>query len=395
MKPARAAHWPELDGVRAVAVLSVMIYHFFQNGLFTGGYLGVDIFFVLSGFLITWGITVEWDRADRLSYRRFYARRALRLLPALAAVLVFAVVLVLTVLHGPTRANTIAALPWVVLYVGNWAHALWLGDMGILSHLWSLAVEEQFYLLWPLILVVILRSRVRRERAAAALLLVALGEAAYREILYRHGVSVERLAYGLDTHSDALLVGCAVALWLSSGALGRRRRPELSAGAWLAAGLIAVLIATGNGRTSFQWNYILTALAGGTVIASLVTSPPRAMTAVLASRPAVWVGRRSYGLYVWSFPIYYGLPWPKSFDGWPRYGTEMALSFLTAAASYRYVELPFLRRKSRLGSTDAGSRAGTGQRAAVRGRRPLVAAVGTSEARYPEQGQEETRHLGR
>lgn len=340
-------HWQALDGVRALAVLSVMIYHFFQPHVFTGGYLGVDVFFVLSGFLITWGLVGEWTETAGISFRRFYSRRALRLFPALAAVMVFGAVLAGTILGGPLRHQTLIGLPWIALYVGNWAEAFQVSTLGVLGHLWSLGVEEQFYILWPAVISILLHKGFRKERIAAGVAIVALLEAVYREILFRHHVPVVRLAYGLDTHSDALLAGCAVALWLSAGRIQLVDQFRLRAAAWISVGIIAVLVFTGNGDSSFQWGYPLTAAAGAIVIASLVTSPAPALAALLGSRPAVWIGRRSYGLYVWSYPVYYGLPWPKSFTGWPRDGAELTASFVVAAISYRVIELPFLRRKHR------------------------------------------------
>lgn len=337
--------WRQLDGVRAAAVLFVMLYHFYRPHLFTGGYLGVDLFFVLSGFLITWGLVGDWTAGSDRVFARFYTRRALRLFPALAAVTVFGLVLAIFFLSGQLRSQTLHGIPWILLYVGNWARATGAGNLGILAHLWSLSVEEQFYLLWPVIVMALLRRRVPFRRIAVGLLCAAGAEMAYREALYRHGTSVVRLANGLDTHSDALLVGCAVALWLAAGDLPRVPRPALDAGAWISVAVIVVLVLTGNGDTSFQWGYPLTAIAGGALISALVTGGPVPMIAVLQSRPAVWIGRRSYGLYVWSYPIYYGLPWPRSFTGWPRDGAEFALAFAVAAASYRWLELPFLRRK--------------------------------------------------
>lgn len=346
--PERGGHWAALDGVRAAAVGSVMLYHLYRPHLLPGGYLGVDVFFVLSGFLITWGLVTEWDRDGGVSYRRFYLRRALRLLPALGGVLALAAVLVGTSLQGSQRASTVAGIPWIIFYVGNWARAIGASDLGALAHLWSLAVEEQFYLLWPLLLVALLRARLRRQGIAAGLVGLAVVEAIYREALYRSGISVERLVNGLDTHSDGLMAGCAVALLLSSGALRRAPARALKVGAWASATLLVVLAETGNGNSSFQWGYPLAALGAAVVIAALVIDPPGGLNAVLGSRPAVWVGRRSYGLYVWSYPIYYALPWPRGFTGWPRDLAEIGLSFVVAATSYRILESPFLRLKHRM-----------------------------------------------
>jgi peptidoglycan/LPS O-acetylase OafA/YrhL len=344
----RPRHWPALDGMRAVAVAAVMVYHLFEPHLLPGGYLGVDMFFVLSGFLITWGLVEERDRTGGVSFGRFYARRALRLLPALAAVLAFAAVLAYTVLPPAARRETLSGIPWVLLYVGNWDKALTSHTLGILAHLWSLGVEEQFYLLWPALLVLLLRLRIRRDHLAAALAVLAAVETGYREALFWTGTPVVRLAYGLDTHSDALMLGSAVALWLSTGTLQRVRPAVLRLGSWAAIAGLAVLAETGNGDFSFQWGYPLAAVATAALVAALATSTSPLLERTLSSRAAVWTGRRSYGLYVWSLPIYMGLPWPSRFTGPARDLAEMALSFGVAAVSYRVVELPFLRRKGRL-----------------------------------------------
>lgn len=331
-----------------MAVVAVMVYHLFEPNLLPAGYLGVDMFFVLSGFLITWGLVEERDRTGGVSFGRFYARRALRLLPALAAVLVFATVLSYTVLPPATRQQTLSGIPWVLLYVGNWDKALTTNTLGILAHLWSLGVEEQFYLVWPVLLVTLLKLRVRRDHLAAALAVLAGVETGYREALFWTGTPVVRLAYGLDTHSDALMVGSAVAIWLSTGTLQRVGPSVLRTGSWAALAGLAALAETGNGDFSFQWGYPLAAVATATIIASLATSPSPLLERALSSRVAVWTGRRSYGLYVWSLPIYYGLPWPERFTGPARDASEIALSFVVAAASYRLIELPFLRLKGRL-----------------------------------------------
>ncbi|HET9690764.1 MAG TPA: acyltransferase, partial [Acidimicrobiales bacterium] len=204
--------WPPLDGLRAVAVLSVLGYHLYEPHVLPSGYLGVDLFFVLSGFLITTGLVDEFDAGGGVVFGRFYVRRALRLLPAALAVVLVALGLALATLHGDLRHQTLVGLPWIVLYAGNWARAVGASSLGVLANLWSLAVEEQFYLLWPVVLVAFLSRRVARERLAAALVALAAVEVAYREVLFHTGVSVERLVNGIDTHSDGLLLGCALAL---------------------------------------------------------------------------------------------------------------------------------------------------------------------------------------
>src|SRR4051794_36677121 len=151
----RLAYHPALDGVRAFAVLGVIATHAGFSHLRAGGF-GVYVFFVLSGYLITHLLATEREATGRLSLRRFYARRALRLLPALALLLIASAVWALAD-GGPTAERTLRGIPFVALYVGNWANAASpIGgdyDLGLLGHTWSLSVEEQFYLLWPLALI--------------------------------------------------------------------------------------------------------------------------------------------------------------------------------------------------------------------------------------------------
>jgi peptidoglycan/LPS O-acetylase OafA/YrhL len=347
MRPQHADRWDTLDGVRAAAVTSVLLYHLFIAHFFTAGYLGVDIFFVLSGFLITTLLLREHDRDGKVALGRFYGRRALRLFPALAAVMAFAAILALLSLREPLAHQTLTGLPWIALYVGNWARATGAASLGLMAHAWSLAVEEQFYILWPAALLAILRIKVRRERTALFLLAVALAETAYRETLFHHGYSVSRLAFGLDTHSDGLLVGCALAFWMASGQ-ARTVGPMYSrVAASLGCVAIIAMVLTGNAQTSFQYEYPLTALATGAILWNLLTYPLRALAAGLRSRPALWLGRRSYGLYLWSYPIFYGLPWPHSMSTPVRDISEIAASLVVCGLSYRFIEQPFLRLKDR------------------------------------------------
>lgn len=361
-------HWPALDGLRAVAVLAVIFYHV---GSFPGGYLGVDVFFVLSGFLITSLLLTEWDaRGGRVSFRDFYARRVLRLFPALGCVLVTTLlvvaVLALTGRHADRAFawTTLSAVPWVIGFVGNWARALAphapIGTLGALGQTWSLAVEEQFYLVWPALFVLLLRRRIRRDRLALALILLAVAEMIYRAWMANRGISLARIYYATDSHSDGLLVGCALAFWLVKGpgtgdAAGRIAKPMT----WLAAASLAALFVVGR-RAGAPVETSAAVLATGVLTAAIVTGgAPPALLRVLSARAVVRMGRRSYGLYLWQYLMlavteelcarYAGLspagPWP----GRLIFATAMAggvvASFVLAELSYVRVELPALRLK--------------------------------------------------
>ena len=214
-----------MDGLRAVAIVAVMIYHLNFPRLDSGGYGGVDVFFVLSGFLITSLLISEWDNHEcSVSLPNFYARRALRLFPALGCSIVAAVGLVTLgeLTGGPFRSvaqETFAAVPWVVFYLGNFVPAFGIGarTLGLMQANWSLAVEEQFYSTWPTLFILLARRSFRRDRIALSLTLIALTEMIYSQVTASAGYyNNGRIYYGTDTHSAGLIIGCAMAFWISS-----------------------------------------------------------------------------------------------------------------------------------------------------------------------------------
>lgn len=242
--PFRLGHRRWLDGLRGVAILLVLGSHF---GLVRGGFLGVDVFFVLSGFLITTLLAEEWRRDRAIDLPRFYLRRALRLLPAYLALL--AVCAAATAAGSPARrADGFREVLVAGAYVSNWP-TLHQTALPRLGHTWSLAVEEQFYLAWPVVLLALLRSHARRGTVLAVVGGFALLSAGWRAALHAtHApdepqVSLLRLYMGLDTRADALLIGCGVGLlavwgWLPTG---RRFAAASGAAAALAAAALAVL----------------------------------------------------------------------------------------------------------------------------------------------------------
>jgi peptidoglycan/LPS O-acetylase OafA/YrhL len=355
-RAARKGRWPALDGLRAVAVLVVVIYHLdievFGQKVFAGGYGGVDIFFVLSGFLITTLLIKEIDTTNGLDFRAFYARRALRLFPALAVVIVFAVLAAATFAPTDVRHPTFAGLPWVIFYVGNWDVALVSRtSLGLLAHTWSLAIEEQFYVLWPVIFLLFFARIRNRRRIGQGLLALAGIDVLYQFAMRYHGWSNARLGNGLDTHCDGLLIGCGIAFLLVS------RNADAAAGRWTRVGgiggvcVLAITIMTASPSHFYVTTagITLASAATGAVLWSMLISPIRLFDLVLSSRPAVWVGKRSYGLYLWHYPILLALN-PFASTGVRRYEADLVvvlLSLVATIASYRFVEQPFLRLKTR------------------------------------------------
>jgi peptidoglycan/LPS O-acetylase OafA/YrhL len=364
----RLRHWRALDGMRAIAVLAVVGLHL---GVLPGGYLGVDVFFVLSGFLITWLLIDEWDkRGGHIRFRNFYARRALRLFPALACVVVTASLLALILLATgipvdlPLARATLGAGRWVAIFAGNFVLAqqpTTMSALGALGHTWSLAVEEQFYLLWPALFVLLMRRGTRRSRLAVALAVLAVAEMVYRLLGPQLGYSQNRIYYSTDTHSDGLLLGCALAFWLAS----RRPVPAVSsrlatAAMWLAASFLAVLFVIGP-QSSAPVEIPIAVLSTAAIVVGIVLGrTPARLDRVLRSRWASYIGRRSYGLYLWHVVLLGAAAaiaapttgiYPPS--GWPRLGFAVIIgigttaSFVVADLSYRFIELPALRLKRR------------------------------------------------
>jgi peptidoglycan/LPS O-acetylase OafA/YrhL len=340
--------------------------------LLRGGYLGVDVFLVLSGFLITGQLLSEWDRTGRVSLTRFYLRRAYRLLPAfwLLALVGVTVVVLLGVGTPGERSEFLASLAASMLYVNNYFQVVRQNTgAGWLGHTWSLSLEEQFYLLWPLVLVALCR----RPRLARRLPLVLLGGvvavALWRNLLAVLGVSGTRIYFGLDTRADALLVGCALAAWLRAARRGANTEGELGL-AWrrrlhrvttvtvaagpLALGLLAVAtVVAPNGwgpepTALSRGGYTVVALLAGTLVLALEQGTRKSwLFRLLAVPPLGWLGRISYGFYLWHFPVvaHWGGDLTGALGPWPAVLVVGLVSLALAATSYYVVERPILRRR--------------------------------------------------
>jgi peptidoglycan/LPS O-acetylase OafA/YrhL len=334
-----------LDGLRGFAVLVVMAHHAFLP-FCEGGKVGVDIFFVLSGFLITSLLLEEQRKTNGISLRNFYIRRILRLIPALAVLLLFVQCYSLIWLRGARFWQTEKAILAVIFYSANWIRAYRLGGLSHLGHAWSLSIEEQFYLIWPFAFAFLLRNG-KSQAAILKLLGLAILVVWLRRLLLWHGItSLDRIYFGGDTRSDELLAGCALAIWLHmkdfpwrtvQGSIAYLAIPALL----LIAGLVvhpppASIICT------LEWPVLEVAVC--ILILRLVASDVGPLQRALEVRPIVWVGKLSYGLYLWHFPILAkALAWKPLGAFAPMVG--LILSFAAATASYYFVEARFLKRK--------------------------------------------------
>jgi peptidoglycan/LPS O-acetylase OafA/YrhL len=334
---------PALDGLRAFAVLPVLLFHGGAPG-FQWGYVGVDLFFVLSGYLITTILLKEYTQTGRISLISFYRRRALRLLPALAALCLAFLLYAAVVLRNLPRGLKEVSI--VVFYFGNWTRAFRMGLPYYLGHTWTLAIEEQFYLLWPVVLLAVLALNSRVTSALRLIVLLIIVITCWRVILTSYGANADRLYNGTDTRADALLIGAALALALAAP-MFLRRIAAFARSFWLPATAIIVVVPIffpWNDRHMFIGGFSVVALAAATILTAALDG---GMLAQILSNPAfVWVGQRSYGLYIWHYPImlvghlYFHIPL-----GFWLTAIEVGCTFAVATLSYKFIERPFLERR--------------------------------------------------
>lgn len=330
-----------LDGIRAFAVLAVVLFHTVGRW-FPGGNVGVDIFFVLSGFLITRVLLAELDRTGRISLRDFYLRRSLRLLPALFALIILLTVAYCLLLRGQDRQEGLFSVLAAVTYTSSLLEATG-HNLGSLNHMWSLSVEEYFYLAWPVLLAVVsVKTRPHRLLIVALIAVAAVG---YRLIVALVGWPLERIYYAADTRSEELVIGCLLALLLAHYSLPVRDVHALGAG-----GLLVAFVVLPGSLTAPFYRYggsATLAIAAAVIIAVVAQRPDGPASRLLGAGPLVWTGQRSYGIYLWNLPLAaltgFFLP-----HGALRTPVVLLLSIVVPALSYRTLEKPFLALKSRL-----------------------------------------------
>jgi peptidoglycan/LPS O-acetylase OafA/YrhL len=352
----RFAYQPALDGLRALAVGSVIAYHL-DAGVAHGGFLGVDAFFVLSGFLITSLLIGEWGESRTINFAKFWLRRARRLLPALLLVL-FAVAVYAAVSAPATQLNQLRGDGLATLFYGaNWrfiasgqSYFTLFTAASPLRHMWSLAIEEQFYLVWPLITFGCLwLARGRRWLLATVCVVGTAASALTMASLYQRA-DPSRAYYGTDSRAQLLLVGCLLALVLARWSpTTARARTAVSVAGTVGVGycFFAWTQITDTAPWMYRGGYLLFGLAVTAVITSAVQPRRFPVRAALSVGPLVWVGRISYGLYLWHWPvIVICSPDRVGLDGWQLTVVRLALTFGIATLSYYLVELPI--REGRL-----------------------------------------------
>ena len=369
----RLGYRPELDGIRAIAVVAVMLCHTFVIGrgadllgpgmvppVLNGGLFGVDVFFVLSGFLITSILVQERTVTGRMDLKAFYMRRALRLSPAMVAVL-FASLLYLALFRRSSGMFDATAVLISALYVSNFALIFAGLRLGMLTPTWSLSVEEQFYTVWPLTLAFLLKTS--RKKVLVTIVSLSAASMLVRAAFYSaYLVSGKLPLFGVANHllfarADGLMLGALVAIVATSGWLpvspNKRLWTMLAWGTLL--GLLGIL---GFGPINYNSSvfyvlYGLTGILSALLITALLVTRT-SLTTVLQLGPLVWTGKISYGLYLFHLPVFALFPlalkplYATDQHPWTTMAIAIAVSFGLAAGSYHLVEIRFLKLKHRI-----------------------------------------------
>ncbi len=346
-------HIRALDGLRGLAVLLILLFH---AGHLKGGWLGVDLFFVLSGFLVTSLLLVEWERTKTISLIGFWQRRGRRLLPALFAFLLGVCLYAVTVATPEELARIRGEGAATLLYVANW-HAIFSGHdyweifraPSPLDHTWSLSIEEQFYLVWPTLVLVFLRlTRGSNRVLLGVATLLAWLSAGWMIYLFEPGVGTARVYFGSDTRAAATLLGAAAAAGLRHRVESWPGTSSRTADALAASGLAVLLLAgwglDGNTSAVYRGGLFAVDVACCFIVIGLVLAPDGIVTRGLGWRPLRLLGFVSYGAYLWHWPLYILLtPERLGFDGWLLTAVRIGSTLVIATISYRGLEQPIRR----------------------------------------------------
>lgn len=388
---ARSKYIPALDGIRTLAVVAVVLYHLHIPWM-QGGLLGVTMFFVISGYIITRLLLNEFSSAGRIDLKSFWIRRARRLLPAILALVTVTIILCAAFNHVMLTKMRPDILP-SLLFFNNWWQIIQnvsyfdaIGDPSPLTHFWSLAIEEQFYLVWPVVLFTLLSTKIERAGIRRGVMVAAAASAIAMAVLYNPGVDPSRVYYGTDTRMFSLLLGAWLAFipvedmrprrlarvlglsrLLNRDQIDRAKHAaerlsgvnsmDLIGGIGL-AGLLALFVWS-NGYSAFQYR-------GGMLLCSILTlmliaacvQEDGLLVKLFSLKPLVWLGKRSYSIYLWHFPLLTLMNPVADISQKPWWATmiQLLVVLAVAEASYRFVETPF--RHGLAGRTVASLRAG-------------------------------------
>jgi peptidoglycan/LPS O-acetylase OafA/YrhL len=351
-QPLKNRYITGLDGLRAIAVLAVIAYHLNFDWA-AGGLLGVTVFFVLSGYLITDLLIAEFVTTDRINFNNFWIRRARRLLPAMFTMLIVVITWV-TIFEQSMldrlEEDTVAA----ILYVSNWWYIFQdlsyfesFGPPSLLTHFWSLAVEEQFYILWPLLIVLVLKLKVKEGSLFSIILLGAIASAAAMTMLYEPGTDPSRVYYGTDTRVFSLLLGASLAvIWPSrklSTNLPSEIRWKLDFVGLFALGFIFYMFWSTDQYQDFLYQGGMVAMSvASMLVVAVIVHPSSKLNTVLSFKPLRWIGVRSYGIYLWHFPVIVltSPQWGADAPNLVRTSLQLFLILTFASLSWIFIENP-------------------------------------------------------
>ncbi|MFC6260181.1 acyltransferase family protein [Levilactobacillus fujinensis] len=339
------------DGIRTLAVLGVIIYHLAPSTL-QGGYLGVPIFFVVSGYLITYLLIQEWDTKNSIDVLGFYGRRLKRLYPALVTMLLGTTAYItlfqrdlLVNIRSTVMTNLIYGYNWFEINHGQSYFNRFSGESPF-THLWSLSIEGQFYLVWPVVVILLLLFIRKRSRILTILLTVAVLSALGMALMY-DPANTNRVYYGTDTRMFAILLGASMAfVWPAhklNADVSRAHRLTLDAVGIVSLLLLIHMFFTMNGQAASTYRggmFWFTALSA--VLVGTVAHPGSDMNRILTNRAFTYVGKRSYGIYLYQFPVMIFYESRVNIGNHPLLNSlvEVVLIMLVTEASYRWIENP-------------------------------------------------------
>jgi peptidoglycan/LPS O-acetylase OafA/YrhL len=338
---------PALDGIRGIAMILVLIHHQLIPLSLNGGFLGVDLFFVLSGFLITGLLLQEFEATNSVSLKNFYTRRVLRLAPAFLIYLIAALIFTYEQ-HPEEFARELKLVGLSLVYLTNWRMALgWDYSLDPTAIIWSLSIEEQFYLVWPPLLLLLLSCRIKRSHIGVALGLVVVAVALHRAALWTNGAELNRMYYGTDTRADALFMGCLCA-FLAQHRLPAKVKSTLRILGLSAAVFLVYLISTVTftGQFLYRGGYTLIALATGLLIWSINDCQQSWLARLLTFYPFRWFGLISYSLYLWHWLLLRNVSFyylVGEWDAWAKFVAAITI----AASSFYLIEKRINKLKSR------------------------------------------------
>jgi peptidoglycan/LPS O-acetylase OafA/YrhL len=357
--PARSAgrYVGAIDGLRAIAVAAVIVFHFSPSVL-PAGFLGVDVFFVVSGFLIARLIVAELERRGDIRLGDFWGRRARRLLPALGTVTVVVCIAVAISFSNAELQNIRAQALGTLFYCANWVmihqkanYFATLGRPSPFLHMWTLAVEEQFYIVLPLVCLVFRRAIVRRPvRAAWIAFAGAVASTIWMAVLVSPHGDPSRAYLGTDSHAMGLLVGVALGILAGAGApweaLTKRVQTYPAFATFGAAvalvGLIVMMrVVKDHTYSLYRGGFLVFAVWTAIVVVVVVVSPESPVTRVLSTRPLAEIGLRSYSLYLWHWPVRVFVTPRPGLHGFSLFVVRLVISVALAEVSYRLIERPF------------------------------------------------------